>query len=262
MALLAQGVQRHKWETAAGHRLVLLSAWILGSVAMSGIAAVLYALLNSAYVIWFMFSLGQGSFVPILLYGWSRFSVQNRDVQTGLLRRNAAEQKLSRIAATRSDVTLGLIDLNKLRDVNNAKGHGAGDEFIRTTARRLARLQNNKRTVARWGGDEFLIIAEGEPCHTLAEDIDAALHARHPLTNVWGLGQAGVCRSRTGETRVALECVDAALYRAKRAFYVGGLSQVLTYDSAKDGLPKYQQHIQPARPVIRRRDHHKKGGYA
>jgi len=236
--------------------------WLLGiagTVAVYSIVMTLDFLFETNVPIRVVFSAFDGVFLVALLYAWSRVSILNKDVTTGLFRRAVAEEKLKRIAATRSDFVVAMIDLNGLREVNNSQGHDSGDDFIKLAAKRLMNLQrhkNGRRMVSRFGGgDEFLVIAQ-DVCdlHELCGDVESALHHKHPLTGQWGLGVAGVARSRKGETRIALECADTAMYRAKREFRETGISKVYQYDCVLDGPPKYLQDVQPARPHHRQRD--------
>ena len=87
------------------------------------------------------------------------------DVMTGVYNRRAGFEKLSQlyknIGRENCIISICFIDINGLKEVNDALGHEAGDELILSV---IAGIKNNIRNhdfVARLGGDEFLIIFEG-----------------------------------------------------------------------------------------------------
>lgn len=78
------------------------------------------------------------------------------DVLTGLLSRRAWEARLHS-PATRPAV-LVLVDLDGLKEVNDTRGHGAGDELLRAAAAALRDAVRSGDPVARIGGDEFGVL--------------------------------------------------------------------------------------------------------
>ena len=89
------------------------------------------------------------------------------DPLTGLPNRLVLEERLSealeqaRISATR--VALVFVDLNGFKAINDHYGHAAGDRVLITTATRLKKILRSTDTVARIGGDEFVVILQGLP---------------------------------------------------------------------------------------------------
>ncbi|MBV4457872.1 sensor domain-containing diguanylate cyclase [Pseudomonas sp. COR58] len=87
------------------------------------------------------------------------------DPLTGLPNRLVLEERLSqaleqaRLTATR--VALVFVDLNGFKAINDRYGHAAGDRVLITTATRLKRILRASDTVARIGGDEFVVILQG-----------------------------------------------------------------------------------------------------
>ncbi len=88
-----------------------------------------------------------------------------RDPLTGLPNRvlleDRVEQALRRSERTGEGFTLIVIDLDGFKDVNDVRGHGAGDAVLRTLARRFEAVLRTSDTVARVGGDEFVILSTG-----------------------------------------------------------------------------------------------------
>lgn len=84
-----------------------------------------------------------------------------RDV-TGIHNKKSLEKKLQELndRATTFGVGVMMFDLNNLKHVNDTYGHEKGDEFIQTFAYCLTRILDDHSFLARYGGDEFIIIQE------------------------------------------------------------------------------------------------------
>ncbi len=81
------------------------------------------------------------------------------DHVTGLYNRTFFEEQLKRLDAERMlPITLIMGDVNGLKIVNDAYGHLQGDELLRTIAAILLECCRSEDIIARWGGDEFVIL--------------------------------------------------------------------------------------------------------
>jgi diguanylate cyclase (GGDEF)-like protein len=80
------------------------------------------------------------------------------DGLTGLLNRATFEEWLERIVKEGAPFSLIMLDLDDFRDVNNTRGHQAGDEFLRKIAAGLVRAGRDTDLVFRYGGDEFAFL--------------------------------------------------------------------------------------------------------
>ncbi len=106
------------------------------------------------------------------------------DSTTGLLNRTAAIERIStalrHIDEDGGEVAILLIDIDRLRDVNDALGHEVGDRLLSSTARRLATAVRPNDIIARIGGDEFMVLCHAVPDAAVAMDL--ADRVRRALT--------------------------------------------------------------------------------
>jgi diguanylate cyclase (GGDEF)-like protein len=149
------------------------------------------------------------------------------DALTGLPNRVLVEDRLQNaIARSRrlnSEVGVMFIDLDGFKKVNDAFGHAAGDALLKEVAARLKRSCREEDTVARWGGDEFVLVLEKvqerEAVAYRASRILELLSAPIRLLEheVYVTGSIGISLfPRDGDdVSGLLKRADAALYRAK-----------------------------------------------
>ncbi|SDM28935.1 PAS domain S-box protein [Halarsenatibacter silvermanii] len=80
------------------------------------------------------------------------------DRLTDLYNRNHMEEKLESLDENELPASLLIIDINGLKIINDTYGHEKGDELLVKTSRLLHRISREKDTLARWAGDEFVIL--------------------------------------------------------------------------------------------------------
>ncbi|WP_018989227.1 EAL domain-containing protein [Aromatoleum toluclasticum] len=97
------------------------------------------------------------------------------DLPNRLLVQSRLEHGIERAARQGSHIGVLFIDLDRFKTINDSLGHHAGDEALVEIANRLRACLQRDDTLARWGGDEFLVILED-----LAKP-DEAAHAAQTL---------------------------------------------------------------------------------
>ena len=84
------------------------------------------------------------------------------DELTGALNRSAftkiVEKELKQANERGYCLAIHFIDLDRFKEINDSRGHGAGDEVLKKTTKRLEKILNPRERFARLGGDEFAII--------------------------------------------------------------------------------------------------------
>lgn len=110
------------------------------------------------------------------------------DVLTGLPNRSLLQDRLqvaiARAKRRNSQVALLFIDLDGFKQINDRLGHAAGDEVLRQTAQRLLGAVRASDTVARIGGDEFIMLmeclADEQPIERVREVVQGYLSRELP----------------------------------------------------------------------------------
>ena len=142
------------------------------------------------------------------------------DALTGLGNRRTALSRLRSALAAGGELSVIYLDLDRFKLINDSLGHGAGDALLVAVSARLLDAVGSAGQVSRLGGDEFLILVQGEAPEAVAERVAASLVA--PL-EVEGLdlrisASMGLAVSRPGDTPESLlRDADAAMYAAKES---------------------------------------------
>jgi diguanylate cyclase (GGDEF)-like protein/PAS domain S-box-containing protein len=153
----------------------------------------------------------------------------NYDELTGLPNRrlfiDRLKQTIGSAARHKNCMAVLFIDLDEFKPVNDRYGHQAGDELLKQAASRMALCLRDEDTVARQGGDEFVVMLATIPNEhgalAVAEKLLAALHDAFQIDgNAINIGASiGVAvYPKHGETaEQLLENADVAMYAAKTA---------------------------------------------
>lgn len=150
------------------------------------------------------------------------------DVKTGLMNakefEHAVDMEVARAARLRTPFSILMVDLDHLREINNAHGHLAGDVVIKGIADVFREELRSYDVPARFGGDEFCILLPATPrteAEQIAERVRTAVAARSFIAegtaSLRATVSVGVAASpEDAETRQQLvHRADLAAYRAK-----------------------------------------------
>jgi diguanylate cyclase (GGDEF)-like protein len=149
------------------------------------------------------------------------------DPLTGLPNRSLLAERAARAIEARSQgrsLAVLFIDLDRFKNINDALGHGAGDRLLQNVAGRLARCVPRSDTVARQGGDEFVVLAEAfhgpSDLAQVAESIRVAVAKpmamygkEFEITASIGIS---ICPVDGEDLWTLLKNADIAMYRAKQ----------------------------------------------
>ena len=136
-----------------------------------------------------------------------------------------------------SGVCLLLFDLNGFKQINDTYGHNAGDDMLRVVANRLRKAVRDGDIVARWGGDEFVVVMPGidteemgsRRARQLAEEIGGRTRLEgvdKPLRVKVSVGVA-LWPAHGADVHTLVESADQAMYEAKREGIVCRLAETV-----------------------------------
>lgn len=148
-----------------------------------------------------------------------------RDELTGLLNRAAAVRLMDAALAENCRCALMMIDIDRFKEINDSRGHLAGDSVLEKTGALLKGLFRATDLTARLGGDEFAVLLCGVTDRAAiaekAADVQSALGSLGGETDAASQVQCSIgvaCAPEDGTCFQALyEKADEALYRAKRS---------------------------------------------
>lgn len=145
------------------------------------------------------------------------------DMLTGLPNRRACDELLSaelqRAQRYGRVFSVVMIDIDRFKALNDRFGHQAGDDVLVDLARYLGATVRGIDSVARWGGEEFVVVApetDRADAERLAELLRAGIEQQLLAQRFRVTASLGVASYRAGDSGAELVArADAALYRAK-----------------------------------------------
>jgi diguanylate cyclase (GGDEF)-like protein len=129
------------------------------------------------------------------------------------------ELELARAGRQGSEISVAIFDVDGLTEINDRLGHEAGDDALRAVASVLAESVRLVDTVARYGGDEFVVIAPGAAGATVARRVLDGVAALAPIGDRQATVSAGVARFPTdgASAEELLNAAQSALADARAA---------------------------------------------
>lgn len=159
------------------------------------------------------------------------------DLPNRVLFAERVQQAILRASRHQREVVVVFFDLDNFKDINDTRGHAAGDILLTQVARRIRGLLRSEDTLARLGGDEFAILIELDESETqVARAIDRVRHslalpfdieAGSPVSVAASFGIAST-RDANVNPEELLRNADIAMYESKRC----GKDTWSTYQSA------------------------------
>jgi diguanylate cyclase (GGDEF)-like protein len=149
-----------------------------------------------------------------------------KDTLTGLANRRNAQARMEWYVSQRQTFSVAVVDLDSFKSVNDKLGHAAGDDLLRRFGDELHKTMRFTDLVARWGGDEFVVVLD---CDLAAgqrqvERIRGSVLGRYRIqsaskksTEVHVEASIGLAQWVEGKTAgQVMEEADAAMYHDKK----------------------------------------------
>jgi diguanylate cyclase (GGDEF)-like protein len=149
------------------------------------------------------------------------------DPLTGVANRRAllvaADHEIARHRRAERPFAVVMVDLDGFKQVNDRFGHAAGDDLLRDVAAALTRAMRGQDTVARFGGDEFCVLApdtDFDGAGPLCDRVSAAIRGvTAGMHHVRGSVGAAVFPDDGSEPAELIDVADVRLLEAKRELY-------------------------------------------
>lgn len=146
----------------------------------------------------------------------------SRDRLTGLLNRHGFDLVIEReMNKDNPNFALFLIDLDRFKAVNDTYGHNIGDEVLRICGKRIVNATKKEDAIARFGGDEFVVLMPGisrdgalNRCDRIRQNIEAPIAIDGLKISVGA--SCGICLYAPGySVEELIAFADVAMYKAK-----------------------------------------------
>ena len=161
------------------------------------------------------------------------------DALTGLANRRALEEilsaEISRAQRFAHDLAVVVLDLDRFKEINDSFGHAAGDVMLRAVSRLLTSLARQGDTVARWGGEEFVVVLP-------ETDLPGAQRFAERLRRT-------IESHEVGEMSTSASCGVATMLPEDSAEELLGAADRALYQAKANGRNRTESAIRPERPA-------------
>ena len=120
-----------------------------------------------------------------------------------------------------SQIAVAVIDLDKFKEVNDTRGHPAGDACLERVVKAMGSTVGQKGTLYRWGGDEFVVVLPDfstEETIATAERIRKTVEQSKAGEDIPVTASIGVCSTdqlQNATAEILLKSADDAMYASK-----------------------------------------------
>ncbi len=150
-----------------------------------------------------------------------------RDALTGLANRRNLEGRIEQRIASKQPFCAAMLDVNKLKRINDQQGHLAGDSLLQQFAQELRSAMRGSGLIGRWGGDEFMLVMDCDLAGGTAqiERVNKWVFGDYTIKTGKGTGEVkvhidaaiGLTEWQPGQTlKDVVEHADAAMYKQKQ----------------------------------------------
>jgi diguanylate cyclase (GGDEF)-like protein len=238
-AIIVMALDSVLFTTAAFYGRDGFMAMLLAGFLAKCAGATFYAALIAGYVRWLDEPRTQtaGALTGSDAFQWLTYrqryeearSLMARDSLTGLYNRSFfddhAQRQVAQAVRAKRQMSLVMIDVDRLKEVNDRHGHRVGDDLIRTVANTLKQCVRAADAACRYGGDEFVVVLSTASPESAAvfsnrvlQDLAAAAGDRQPLP-AWAPASVSIgvatCPDDGATVEELVNCADARLYSAK-----------------------------------------------
>lgn len=151
----------------------------------------------------------------------------------------AMEQVVAKCQSGQNTLHLCMFDLDFFKTVNDTYGHDAGDVMLKWVATTIQQLVQDEATLARVGGEEFVLLYENKPDADVMRSVQMVHQAFEQNAHDnprYTTASFGLAKWSEGDNpKTVMKKADRALYRAKE----GGRNRIVSYsDNSRNILPE------------------------